>query len=91
MLKVISYKGEGKSEVEILTYLSSEPVKSEPDNPIVPLIDILCHNHWIFSVQPRWSSSVDLELTNVSNAHTGLPYSDDKGEGISIPTVLLVA
>jgi hypothetical protein len=45
MLKVISYKGEGESKVEILKYFSLKPVKSEPGNPIVPLIDILCHDH----------------------------------------------
>jgi hypothetical protein len=67
MIKVISYKQEGASEVEILKYLSSEPVKSEADNPAVPLIDILCHDHWTFSVQPRWSNSVQPELADVSD------------------------
>ena len=67
MIKVISYKQEGASEVEILKYLSSEPVKSEADNPAVPLIDILCYDHWTFSVQPRWSNSVQPELADVSD------------------------
>jgi hypothetical protein len=67
MIKVISYKEEGLSEVEILKYLSSEPVKFEADNPTVPLLEILCHNNWTFSVQPRWSCSVEPEFQNVSD------------------------
>jgi hypothetical protein len=45
MLKVVSDKGELVDEVEILKYLSSEPIKSDVDNPIVPLIEILHHDH----------------------------------------------
>jgi len=59
MIKVVSYKDEFAAEVEILKYLSSEPVKSHVDNPIVPLIEILHHDGWTFTVQPRWGNSVD--------------------------------
>jgi len=59
MIKVVSYKDEFAAEVEILKYLSSEPVKSHVDNPIVPLIEILHHDDWTFTVQPRWGNSVD--------------------------------
>ena len=66
MIKAISYKEEGVNEVEILEYLSLEPVKFEADNPTVPLLEILCYDNWMFSVQPRWSS-VEPEFQNVSD------------------------
>jgi hypothetical protein len=67
MIKVISCKDEGANEVNILKYLSSEPVVSEADNPSVPLLEILHHDDWVFSIQPRWSSSVEPEFQNVSD------------------------
>jgi hypothetical protein len=67
MIKVISYKDEGVNEVNILKYLSSEPVVSEANNPSVPLLEILRHDNWVFSIQPRWSSSVKPEFQNVSD------------------------
>jgi hypothetical protein len=67
MIKVISYKEDGASELEILKYLSSEPVKSDADNPAVPLLDFLCHDDLKFAVQPRWSSCVEPEFFNVSD------------------------
>lgn len=65
MIKVISYKDEGVNEVNILKYLSSEPVKCEADNPSVPLLELLHYDSWVFSIQPRWSSSVQPEMQNV--------------------------
>jgi hypothetical protein len=65
MLKVLSYKDEGAGEVDILTYLSSEPVKSEIDNPIVSLLELLHHGNWTFAVQPRWSACVNPEFQTV--------------------------
>ena len=68
MLKVISYKNEGVGEVEILEYLLSERVKSEVDNPVVPLLEILHHQDWKFSVQARWSECVEPEFRTVSES-----------------------
>jgi hypothetical protein len=67
MIKFISYKEDGASELEILKYLSSEPVKSDPDNPALPLLDFLCHDDLKFAVQPRWSSCVEPEFFNISD------------------------
>jgi hypothetical protein len=65
MIKVMSYQDEGIAEVEILKYLSSEPVKSEIDNPIVPVLEFLNHNGWVFAIQPRWSSCMEPEIRSV--------------------------
>ena len=65
MLKVISYKDEGAGEVEILNYLLSAHVKSDIDNPVVPLLEILHHQDWKFSVQSRWSDCTVPEFRTV--------------------------
>jgi hypothetical protein len=71
MIKVVSYKDNPKAEIEILSYLSAEPVKSLEDNPIVPLIEILRHDDWTFTVQPRWSSSDEPPFEGIKD---GLDY-----------------
>jgi len=67
MIKVISYKEEGTSELEILKYLTSEPVASDADNPTIPLLDILRHDNWTFSVQPRWSRCAEPPFPTVGD------------------------
>jgi hypothetical protein len=67
VIKVLSYQNEGVGEVEILKYLSSEPVKSEIDNPIVPVLEFLNYNGWIFAVQPRWGDCMEPEIESVDH------------------------
>jgi hypothetical protein len=84
MIKVISYKDEGIGEVEILKYLSSEPLKSDIDNPIVPILEFLHYNDWTFVVQPRWSECVEPESFNVGQG-VELCVQVDQGEPFFLP------
>lgn len=58
MIKVLSRDKEGATEVDILKFLSTEPLKSDPDNPIVPILEFLEYEIWTFSVSVRWGDSV---------------------------------
>ena len=52
VIKVIAKGREGLSELKILELLSVEPLKSDPANPTVPIVEFLHYHDWHFVVMP---------------------------------------
>jgi hypothetical protein len=52
VIKVVAKAEEGLRELQILRRLSSEPLKSDPSNPAVPVIEFLTYEDWHFAVMP---------------------------------------
>ena len=52
VIKVIAKGDEGHNELEILQHLNSEPLRSDPDNSTVPVLEFLSFHDWQFAVMP---------------------------------------
>jgi serine/threonine protein kinase len=52
VIKVVAKGDEGLSELEILQLLNSEPLKSDPANSTVPVLEFLSFHDWQFVVMP---------------------------------------
>ena len=52
VIKVIAKGNEGLSELEILQHLNSEPLRSDPHNSTVPVLEFLSFHDWQFAVMP---------------------------------------
>ncbi|KIY51958.1 hypothetical protein FISHEDRAFT_70194 [Fistulina hepatica ATCC 64428] len=55
----------GLRELEILQTLTSEPLKSHPDNQCVPVLEYIRHDKWVFAVFPRWSNCTEPNFESV--------------------------
>jgi len=73
IIKVVA-KGEyGLEELEILQLLNSEPLRSNPANATVPVLDFLEYDSWHFIVMPCWS---DCDMPWFRNADECLELMD---------------
>ena len=52
VIKVVAKGDEGLNELEILHLLNSEPLKSDPTNSTVPVLEFLSFHDWQFAVMP---------------------------------------
>jgi hypothetical protein len=56
IIKVISKGEEGVQELQILKLLNSAPLRLDPANATVPVLEFLAYGDWTFAVMPRWGS-----------------------------------
>jgi hypothetical protein len=52
VIKVVAQAKEGLAELQILRILNSEPLKSDPFNTTVPVLEFLTYEDWHFAVMP---------------------------------------
>ncbi|OCH86780.1 hypothetical protein OBBRIDRAFT_806534 [Obba rivulosa] len=62
VIKVVAKGEDGMKELEILQYINSEPLRSDPRNATVPVLEFLQYQDWWFAVMPRDASEC-LEFT----------------------------
>jgi hypothetical protein len=62
----VSKGSEGESELQILRYLNSEPVRSDPANSTVPVIEFLQFQDWNFVVMPFCDGCDELPFRDAS-------------------------
>jgi len=56
VIKVVAKGDEGLNELEILHLLNSEPLRSDPANSTVPVLEFLTFRDWQFAVMPFYDA-----------------------------------
>jgi serine/threonine protein kinase len=64
VIKAVAKGNEGLRELKILQLLNSEPLKSEPDNATVPVLEFLDYGDWHFVVMPFYDGSDERPFLN---------------------------
>lgn len=68
VIKPVSWGSEETQELRILRYLNSDPIRANPANATVPVIDILEHSAWTFAVMPFWGDCDRPEFATAGEA-----------------------
>jgi hypothetical protein len=66
VIKVIAKGEDGNDELQILQFLNSEPLRSDPANATVPVLEFLTYDGWKFAVMPHWGSCDYPPMKNVA-------------------------
>jgi hypothetical protein len=64
VIKVVAKGHEGLGELKILQLLNAEPLKSNPANATVPIVEFLCYDDWHFVVMPFCDGSDEIPFLN---------------------------
>ncbi|ETW78624.1 hypothetical protein HETIRDRAFT_419877 [Heterobasidion irregulare TC 32-1] len=80
VIKVVSKGDEGRRELEILQLLNSEPLRSDPANATVPVLEFLEFHDWHFVVMPFCDQCDELPFLNVSE---GFDFADQILAGLT--------
>lgn len=73
VIKVVAKGDEGRRELEILQLLNSEPLRSDPANATVRVLEFLEFHDWHFVVMPLCDQCDELPFLNVSE---GFDFAD---------------
>ena len=73
VIKVVTKGNEGRRELEILQLLNSEPLRSDPANATVKVLEFLEFHDWHFVVMPLCDQCDELPFLNVSE---GFEFAD---------------
>ena len=73
VIKVVSKGDEGRRELEILQLLNSEPLRSDPANATVRVLEFLEFHDWHFVVMPLCDQCDELPFLNMSE---GFEFAD---------------
>lgn len=65
LLKRFELPANGRTELEINTLLSSEPLKSDPRNPAIPLLDVINAPGQCFMVFPFGQRLYDMRIGTI--------------------------
>ncbi|KIM36290.1 hypothetical protein M413DRAFT_319948 [Hebeloma cylindrosporum] len=65
VIKLVSDASTPSQELKILQYLNTEPVRSDPRNHTILVVDYLNINGLIFAVMPRWDCAFNAEFDTV--------------------------
>ncbi|KIM36285.1 hypothetical protein M413DRAFT_449332 [Hebeloma cylindrosporum] len=65
VIKLVSDTTTPSQELKVLQYLNSEPVRSDPRNHTIFVVDFLNINGLIFAVMPRWDAAFNAEFDTV--------------------------
>ncbi|KIY44918.1 kinase-like protein [Fistulina hepatica ATCC 64428] len=76
VLKVLSDGSDpdGLRELEILRKVSTESLKSHPDNHCVPVLEFVEHGRWTFAVMPRWTGALDADFQPIHDSEEALDF-----------------
>lgn len=64
IIKVVAKGHEGLRELKILELLNVEPLKSDPSNATVPIVELLHYHDWHFVVMPFCDGSDEKPFLN---------------------------
>ncbi|KAF7763827.1 hypothetical protein Agabi119p4_8364 [Agaricus bisporus var. burnettii] len=66
VIKAVSTGAVASNELKALKLLHSEPLRNDPRNRIIPVVDYIEFNHQTFAVMPRWSHCVQCDFVTVA-------------------------
>ncbi|KIM36293.1 hypothetical protein M413DRAFT_320168 [Hebeloma cylindrosporum] len=76
VIKVVSNESVASAELKALELLNSEPLRSDPRNHTIHVVEFLHLHNFVFAVMPRWDAAFDAEFDTVKEvthcAHTFL-------------------
>ncbi|EIM85012.1 uncharacterized protein STEHIDRAFT_60358 [Stereum hirsutum FP-91666 SS1] len=79
VLKRFELPANGQTELEVNTILSSEPLKNDPRNPALPMLDVIYAPDQCFMVFPFGHSLYGMELDTIGE---GLDFVEQTLEGL---------
>ncbi|OCH86784.1 hypothetical protein OBBRIDRAFT_852835 [Obba rivulosa] len=86
VIKIVAKGEDGMKELEILQYINSEPLRSDPRNATVPVLEFLQYQDWWFAVMPRCDQSDELPFRDASEC---LEFAEQMLSDVSNENILL--